>query len=276
MSHEPVLDNILGSYEKLFSAEKKVADYVLANPYDVIDLNVVELASESQVSDATVIRFCKHIGYAGYHQFRIMLARTQAPVHKQEESNNPDKVNDVFANYTETIHQISENRENAMVMDRCIKLIENCEMVHIIAEGNTSILSQYLGFRLERMGIRATYTQVPAYFMNHINLASSCDIVVGISKSGSTKAVIRGMELAAEKGLQTIAITRSRQSFIAKVSKNVLISSGIKESFNYHKDYDHFNEIVLINVLIQLLLNSRKSPSGNAETLEYIMSEDKL
>lgn len=277
MENMMVLEKILASYNILFSAEKKVANYVLNNPQEVIELNVVELAQKSKVSDATVIRFCKHIGYAGYHQFRIMLARTLAPEPREEEGdNNESDENYAYLSYIRTINQISNNHDNAKVIKECVKLIDTCSMVHIIAEGNTAILSQYFGFRLERMGIRAMYSQAPVYFINHINLASPDDVVVGISKSGSTKSVIHGMELAKEKGLKTIAITRSRQSHIANLSGNVLISSGTKESLSYQKDYDHLNEIVIINVLIQALLDSRKIANGNAEKLEYILSEDKL
>lgn len=277
MNNASVLENIMSSYNILFSAEKKVANYVLNHPQETVDLNVVELANKSKVSDATVIRFCKHIGYAGYYQFRIMLARTLAPTPKEDsgekrESND----NDIFASFIKTINKISKNHENVASILKCVDLVENCKIVHIIAEGNTATLSQYLGFRLERMGIRAIYSQAPVYFINHINLASPDDIVLGISKSGSTKSIINGMELAQEKGLKTIAITRTKQSHLANIADVALISSGVRESLNYHKDYDHLNEVIIINVLIHQLLQTRAIDNGNAAKLEYILSEDKL
>ena len=104
MSNMSVLENIISSYDILFSAEKKVADYVLKHPQETLDLNVVELANKSKVSDATVIRFCKHIGYAGYYQFRIMLAKT-LPLPAKEEANKKQNTteNDAFAGFIKTI-----------------------------------------------------------------------------------------------------------------------------------------------------------------------------
>ena len=62
-------------YNNIFSAEKKVVDFILQYPQKAVNSNVSELAKLSGVSDATVIRMCHHIGYTGYYQFRITLAR---------------------------------------------------------------------------------------------------------------------------------------------------------------------------------------------------------
>ena len=72
--------------------------------------------------------------------------------------------------------------------------------VHLAAVGNASPFAQYMGFRLGRLGIRASYNLLPEYFMNHINLAGKDDIVIAISQSGSSKSVLQAMELAKKKG----------------------------------------------------------------------------
>ena len=58
-----VLEVIKEEYDKIFSAEKKVADFVLKYPQKAVESNVSELAKQSGVSDATVVRMCHHIGY---------------------------------------------------------------------------------------------------------------------------------------------------------------------------------------------------------------------
>ncbi|HEY5583170.1 MAG TPA: hypothetical protein VIK78_01610 [Ruminiclostridium sp.] len=69
-----VLENINDSYDLLFTAEKKVADYILKNAEHVVSANVSELADLSGASDATVIRMCKRIGYEGFYQMKIKLS----------------------------------------------------------------------------------------------------------------------------------------------------------------------------------------------------------
>ena len=70
-----VLLRITEMYDKIFQAEKKVADFILKNPELAVNANVSELANYSGVSDATVIRLCKHLGYQGYYQMKICLSR---------------------------------------------------------------------------------------------------------------------------------------------------------------------------------------------------------
>ena len=82
---EPVLYVIRNNYRKIYAAEKKVADYVLQNPQDAINANVSELAKNSGVSDATVIRMCHHLGYKGYYQFRLLLAKEVGRLDTTEE-----------------------------------------------------------------------------------------------------------------------------------------------------------------------------------------------
>ena len=71
-----VIETINENYDQIFSAEKKVADFILSFPELAVNANVSELANYSNVSDATVIRFCKHIGYQGYYQLRIISQET--------------------------------------------------------------------------------------------------------------------------------------------------------------------------------------------------------
>ena len=70
-----VVEMIREKYNQIFMAERKVADFVLENPERAVNANVSELANLSGVSDATVIRFCKRIGFQGHYQFRITLSR---------------------------------------------------------------------------------------------------------------------------------------------------------------------------------------------------------
>ena len=68
------LDTIRSCYSEMFQAEKKVADYILKHPEEVVELNIAELAKRSETSDATVIRMCRHVGYSGFYQMKISLA----------------------------------------------------------------------------------------------------------------------------------------------------------------------------------------------------------
>jgi len=272
-----VLDVIKAKYEEIFAAEKKVADFVMHNPQETVDSNVSELAKQSGVSDATVIRMCHHIGYTGYYQFRITLARDLGKKQYEgiENSNSNGAVGMFFQDYAENMLAMGKSLDPA-TMWKCVKLLKTCNQVHIIALGNTCALSQYMGFRLGRLGIRSSYGISAEYFMNHVNLAEPEDIVLAISKSGTSKPVLLGMELAKDKGLKCIAITDHEQSPISEISDYVLLSQGKGQPFNYYKDYAMTNMMAAIDALLNFVTNEELIKKKQADKPETILSEYKL
>ena len=275
--NKEVISVICEKYEEIFSAERKVADFVLQNPHKAVECNVSELAKLSGVSDATIVRMCHHIGYTGYYQFRITLARDigKKQYSDAESSKSIGAIDRFFQDYAENMIAIGR-RIDSETMWNCVNLLKNCNMAHIIATGNTSTLSQYMGFRLGRLGVKSSFGVSPEYYMNHINLADSNDIVIAISKSGSSKPVILGMELAKDKGLKCIAITSHLQSPVSELSDYVLLSHGKDSSFNYYKDYAQTNMMATIDALLDFLTNEEFIRSKQADKPELILSEYKV
>ena len=85
-----IRDQIFSTYDSLYDAEKKVADYVAGHQEDVINMSVAELAQNCATSQATVIRFCKKIGCEGFHKLKLKLAGEQS---KQEELAASNEIN---------------------------------------------------------------------------------------------------------------------------------------------------------------------------------------
>ncbi len=274
---KPVIDVIKEKYEQIFLAEKKVADFVLENPQEAVNANVSELAKFSGVSDATVVRMCHHLGYKGYYQFRLMLAKDVGRDALKEEEDElqtePNAVMKIFQRYSNSLLSMGENI-NVGEMQKCVDLIKTCKRAHILAVGNTNPLAQYMGFRLGRLGVKCSADIAPEYFLNQVNLADPEDIIIAISQSGSSRQIIQGMELAKEKGLKMMAITGYKQSPVSEMADYVLISNGRKESFNYYKNYAHLKETAIIDALLELVMNWETIQERGAD--KPVMSEYKF
>ena len=272
-----VIDVIKEKYEEIFQAEKKVADYILKHPRLVVDYNVSELAKESGVSDATVVRMCNHIGYIGYHQLRIQLARDMG--RKQYENlkyeKNKNVVEKVFQSYAKKMIEIGKSNGED-IMQECVNLLKTCKVAHLLAVGNTAPLAQYMGFRLGRLGIKCTYNVAPEYFLNHVNLADEGDILIAITQSGTSKAIVRGMELGREKGLKSIAITAFENSPVSHLADFVLLSTSREEAFTYYKGYAHLNETAVVDALLEFVTNEELIQTTHADKPEIILSDNKM
>lgn len=277
MDNKSVIENIQEHYHTFSPMEQKVADCVLRYPDQVIEYTVKDLANETGVSEATVVRMCQHAGYTGYWPFRTMLAREMGFLQNQKKSEDDetDIVKDTFQEYADIMLYLGNNI-NHEVMEACVKLISECNQVHIIAAGNTGVLTKHMGFRLGRIGIKASYSGVAEYFMNTINLADKDDIVVAISQMGITKTVIQGIELAKEKGLKVIAITAYDNSKVAELSDYVLITKRDSYRFDYYRNYNHLSEMAVIEALLDLLTNRDTIIEKQVDVLEILLSEAKM
>ena len=73
-----LLDSIRTQLDSLSKSEKKVALAVLEAPAATVSQNITALAKAAQVSEPTVVRFCRTLGYDGWHEFKLKLAQTLA------------------------------------------------------------------------------------------------------------------------------------------------------------------------------------------------------
>ena len=55
-----------------------VADFVLKDPKSVITMKTAEASSAMGISEPTLIRFCKALGFSGYQEFKINLSQQLA------------------------------------------------------------------------------------------------------------------------------------------------------------------------------------------------------
>ncbi len=261
-------------YSEIFSAEKRVADFILKHPEIAVNLNVAKLAKKSGVSDATVVRFCKHIGYSGYYELRINLSRDlghRQAAHAQEKG---EDFSDLFEVFAKKLRVVGNNLTTTLLSETA-ELIHASNHIHIVAVGNTVPLSMYMGFLLGRMQIRCTYNVVPEYFLNHINLAGKGDTIIAISKSGESKAVLQALKLAKARNMQSIVITAYGDSPCGRLADNLLVSASQEEAFNVRKSYFHLNEMAVIDALLYHVLELLDSDTDMDEP-EIMLSGTKL
>lgn len=81
MINQPVLAQIAAALPRLRKSEVKVAEFVLKQPEHIVHMRIVDLAGEVQVSEPTIVRFCRGIGCNGFQEFKMRLAQEIAVSH---------------------------------------------------------------------------------------------------------------------------------------------------------------------------------------------------
>ena len=194
MNSPNLIRRITENQASLRKSEAKVANYVLANANEVIKMRIVDLASKSEVSEPTVIRFCKAIGFDGFQSFKLQLAQqlglgsvfTQFAV--EDNDTVADLINKVFDT---TVGSLITAREeiNSEVLEQAITTISNARRVEFYgfgASGSVAADAQHKFFRLQLSS--AAYTDPHIQRMSAISLGPE-DVVVAISQSGETQAL---------------------------------------------------------------------------------------
>jgi DNA-binding MurR/RpiR family transcriptional regulator len=272
-----VLDNIRACYGDMFAAEKKAADFIIQNPERAVMMNVSELSRFSNVSDATVLRMCKRIGYEGYYQMKIKLSNDLGKnqfLKLKDGKPKPESAKDIFQILALNMLKLAESLDPE-ALTASVELIRQAGMVHIAAAGNTSPIACDLGFRLGRFGIRTSYSNVPEYFLNNISLAKEGDALIAVSHSGASKQVIQAMNLGKEKNLRTIAITGYECSPVSNMADYLLLARTDNSIFGEIEPDSHLSEMAVVDALLYFLING-KSLGADIDPVELLLAEYKL
>ena len=177
------------SHEAEFSvAEKKVAGFIISDPSRAVDTNISETSEQSGVSEATVVRFCKRLGYSGFYQMKLQLSHDIGKLQSNNVFHQP-----VSSSMQEGLMQLSDRilgigqRLNPETVDLCATAINNCSVVHVIGCGQSRILASDVVFRLSGYGIRVTGGNDVRIDIANLLLSHREDLCILISKSGETK-----------------------------------------------------------------------------------------
>ena len=211
MNSPNLIRRITESQSSLRKSEEKVATYVLANLDEVIKMRIVDLASKSAVSEPTVIRFCRAIGFDGFQSFKLQLAQqlglgsvfTQFAV--EDNDTVADLLNKVFDTTVGSLITVRDEI-NSEVLENAIDSISSARRVEFYgfgASGSVAADAQHKFFRLQLSS--AAYTDPHIQRMSAISLGSE-DVVVAISQSGETQALLQSVELAREAGANVIGL----------------------------------------------------------------------
>ena len=217
MNSPNLIRRITESQPALRKSEAKVAAYVLANASEVIKMRIVDLASNSAVSEPTVIRFCRAIGFDGFQSFKLQLAQQLGlgSVFTQFAVEDSDTVADLLSKvFDTTVGSLITVRDeiNSEVLEQAIATISSARRVEFYgfgASGSVAADAQHKFFRLQLSS--AAYTDPHIQRMSAISLSPE-DVVVAISQSGETQALLQSVELAREAGANVIGLAPQNTS----------------------------------------------------------------
>lgn len=250
-----IIERIHAAYYQLPAAEKKVADYVLAQRDQIQFMSITQLADECGVADATISRFCRSLQLKGFNAFKLELAQHTAPVREQStEHENKDSILGRSHEVGRLAHEAVTQTLNLLQpdqIDAAVTLIEKAPRIMCIGSGSSMILAQECANMFSTVtgkffSVADTHTQIST-----AATMGKDDIIFLFSYSGATTSGIEMLELARNRGIKTVLVTRFRKSPAAKLADVVLCCGSNEGPYQFGSVPAKIAQLVVIDFLFQ-------------------------
>lgn len=201
-------------------AEKAFAQALLENPEAITHLTLAEISVESGSSEASVIRFCKRMGYHGYSDLKKAFAAAiedGCEIHEEEIKETDDIsviLKKVFQSNVQTL-------QNTMVLANegykdALDAIVNAKSIHFFGVGDAFAACQFAFMKFCRLGIPCSVnSDVMLQYVTADNLGPG-DVALAVSYEGRSRNVVQAMKIAKRRGATTISITKMNKSPLLK------------------------------------------------------------
>lgn len=235
-----VVDLIAKAQPRLTPAHRKMADYVLHNPFRAATLMIEEFAGEVGVSVATANRFARTLGFDGYPQFRAELAKgyesTLAPVERmRQELQRPSScLSTMVAAIEEDQQNLEATRQSlsAAVCESAVDLVLKARRVLVLGFGSSAYLAGLLQHGLDPYcDTVQTLAQTggPTHAARQLSRTQEGDVVIAIAFPRYLDDTVRLATLAREQGAQLLAITDAATSPLVPLAHVVLYARANRQ-----------------------------------------------
>ncbi|MGV7209087.1 SIS domain-containing protein [Oxalobacteraceae bacterium A2-2] len=209
-----LLDSIRTQLDSLSKSERKVALAVLEHPAQTVNENITALARSAQVSEPTVVRFCRTLGYDGWHEFKLKLAQGLAlalPGLNEQPAQDDlaaDLVNKICSRSINTLLDLRNNLR-ADTIQQALDILSKASKIEFYGQGTSGIVAADAQHKFFRSGVPTVAYADPTIHSIAAALLRAGDCVVAISQRGNSPALVRSVKLARTGGADVIVLAPS-------------------------------------------------------------------
>jgi RpiR family transcriptional regulator, carbohydrate utilization regulator len=224
-----VLARMRAAYPSLPPSERKVVDVILACFEEVIRMTLAELAQKSGVSDATVVRLCRSLGFNNLLELKIALTRSLGDSTRliHDDAQESDSSASVARKVLQAAIQAVQDTLHVLddrAFEKAVDLLHNADRILIAGVGTSGPLAHELYNRLIRLRLNC-HVHTDMYLqVIEAALLTDRDAVVVISQNGSTIGPVRTAAEARRKGAKVVCITGNAISELSEYSDVILLS----------------------------------------------------
>ncbi|WP_028596335.1 MurR/RpiR family transcriptional regulator [Paenibacillus assamensis] len=195
-------------------SERKVAEYILSQPKQMIGMSVAQLAEHSGGSQAAVIRLCKSMGLKGYQELMLKVAgdlQQDAGTAGYQEFRRDDTIEMIMENVSN--NNIQSIRDTLKILEpelvtKAVEALRHAKRIYFYGIGASYLIAldaQHKFLRINKTCF--SFADADMQLISSLMLTEE-DVAVCISYSGETTAVVECTRQARVQGATTISITK--------------------------------------------------------------------
>lgn len=223
---------IEGLLSSLSPANRAIADVLLKlQRADPSMVRMAHIAEAAQVSEAAVVKFAQQLGLSGFRELRSIFLRYQEmeAVEEYEELSVEDGSEALIRKIFNT--SIRSLKDTLAVFDfaafeQAAEALAQARQRVILGLGGSAPLAREFEHRLLDVGLTSQAYDEPQLLTRAVALVNARDVVVAISHSGSTEAILDAAKTARDRGATTIGLTNMRGSALTSICSYSLISAA--------------------------------------------------
>jgi DNA-binding MurR/RpiR family transcriptional regulator len=250
----PCLATIRNMSSSLPRIQKEIANYILANPEHTVYSSIVKVAAACNASVAAVAKFSKGVGYKGFSELKINLARELVlPDSTEDEhiSAGDDAgvvIRKVFATDVKALEDTLA-LQHPDQLQQAATMIAKARMVRFFAIGGSYPIASLAYVMLSRMGINCFADSDYHCQMISASLMGKQDVAFGISYTGLSKETTTCLRVAKSRGAKVISLTNSFKCPVTELADVTLFAASNHITYSQESATSRIAQLALLDAL---------------------------
>ncbi|QVK18350.1 MurR/RpiR family transcriptional regulator [Mycoplasmatota bacterium] len=248
-------------YSQLTKSEKEIATYIEENIENVMYFSIADLSREIGVGESTIVRFCRKLGYRGFYQFKIELAKQYASETNDESEDYVDLIEKNMINVIKSTKLIV-NKEK---LQEAINLILGAGYIYLYGVGASGLAALEGEGKFMRGGLKCKAV-TDSHFQTILSgTLTEKDVIIVISLSGSTKDLFEPIDIAYKNGTKIIVLTNNVNSKLAKYAHVTMQTAGYEKPLDGGSFVAKISQLYMLDLLYTGVVLSDKNKISNNE-----------
>jgi DNA-binding MurR/RpiR family transcriptional regulator len=252
----------------LTPGQRRIAEILMANQHEAAFIGIEELAQRASSSVATVVRFAKTLGYAGFLEMRKSFVHTAKKQVRRGDQllQAPDEASatlvEVARRDIRNIERVVQEVDDKRLLG-IVKHLKEGRTRLIIGDGVSALMARHLAYLLINAGLPVMEGN-PADFATQVGNLGTRDLLIAFSIAPYSRETLDAAAYAKKRGIKVLAFTDDLQSPLGKVATLAVPLPG--ENLFYSHSLAAFG--VLAHAIATTL--ARQDPKGALKKMREV------